>query len=142
MASILLLFYWTHLAFDKSIKAKKNEIQIYKEKIRKVSILISELHQNNGSSEKITGGLLSFFQNTTRKIGLEDKMVVIKPKISDSGYEAAKIRFENLNLNDFISIIKMLDSYSNLKIKHLEITKRFDNPRLINLDLDILRLKN
>ncbi len=139
---IALIFYWTHLAFNNVIKSKQNEINIYKEKIQKVKSLTAKLKQNTSSYKRINGGLLSFFQNQTKKLGLEDKLIVIKPKMTESGDEAAIIRYEKLNFNEFIKITKLIDDYSDLKIKHLEISKRFDNPKLINLDMEILRLKN
>jgi hypothetical protein len=141
ITSVCLLFYWTHLAFNKKYLSILKETQVYKEKIKKVKKLSLKLKNNNFSTKKVSSGLLSFYQIQTRNIGLENKLVVIKPKITDSGSETVVVRYEKLNFNELMSVIKITDSYSNLNIKSFEISKRFDNPKLIDLNMEIMRSK-
>ncbi len=142
IASMILIFYWIHLAFNKVINDKTAQIKVYKDKINKVRVLTEQLNTGDNHLKRINGGLLSFLQNQTKRLKLESKLTVIKPRLTDTGVEAAMIRFEKLKLNEIMDILQLLDLYADLKVKTMELTRRFDNPKTADLNMEILRLRN
>jgi hypothetical protein len=55
--------------------------------------------------------------------------------------EQVSFKTENLVYNDFVNILKELESYGNIQVKSLLVNKRFDNPKRIDALWDIVRVE-
>jgi hypothetical protein len=138
----ILIFYWTHKIFNYFSSNISSETRVITEKILKAEILSQKIKSSQKSSgHVIKTSLLAFMQNKTANLGLEDKLIILKPKTDLKGIEGAVLRFERFNLNDFITLIELLDKYENIKIDSFIVTKRFDNPKLVNLNMEIYKIK-
>lgn len=136
-----LIFYWTHLAFVSFAANIQSETIAIKEKISKVDLLVKDIKTSNNRLLRVNMSLLAFMQNKTMLLGFEDKLTVIKPKTAVSGKESATMRFEKFTLNDFISLTELIDKYENLQIDSMSVIKRFDNIQLVNISMELSKIK-
>lgn len=137
--AIFLIFYWTHLSFNSGIKNAQSSLKTIQTKIDKSTSLAIKAKIGNKKSMTMNTGLLSFLQTTTERTGLSEKVGGIKPKPVPGAKEAASIRLEGLNYNEMISFLKSVERYQNLYANNIKISKRFDNNKLLNLVMDIIK---
>jgi len=135
--AVFLLFYWTHLFFQNKIESMKNETEAVQEKVVEAEQLLKLMQSADSRESRLDSGLLSFVQNTGKSLNIENKIISVKPKSSSQFNEAVTLKIENLNLNEILNIIQQIDKYSNLIVTNLSIDKRYDNPGLANIALDI-----
>ncbi|ADD67279.1 hypothetical protein Dacet_0481 [Denitrovibrio acetiphilus DSM 12809] len=136
---ILLLFYWTHLGFNSAISNTESNIRATEQKIEKAIILSTHARKSGGGSAVMNTGLLSFLQTSADKAGLADRVGGIRPKTVPGAVEAASIRLESLKYNELISFLRSVERYGNLTSSNIKISKRYDNNRLLNLMMDIVK---
>lgn len=137
---VFLIFYWTHAMFSSGVRSAEANLKSLETKIEKAAALAIEAKVSGGkSAESMTGGLLSFLQTDAEKAGLSGKIGSIKPKSVPGASEAATIRIEGLNYNELLSFLQSVESYQNLSTNNLKISKRFDNEKLLNLVMDIIK---
>lgn len=135
--AVFLFFYWTHLFFQNKIESMKNETETVQEKVVEAEQLLKLMQSADSRKSRLDSGLLSFVQNTGKSLNIENKIISVKPKSSSQFNEAVTLKIENLNLNEILNIIQQIDKYSNLIVTNLSIDKRYDNPGLANMALDI-----
>jgi len=139
VGGIFLLFYWTHMGFNSSIKSRKSNIAALEKKIEKATALAANIKRSGGRNVGMTTGLLSFLQTSAEKTGLASRIGSIKPKSVPGAAEGATIRLERLNYSELISFLRSVERYGNLTSSNIKITKRFDNGELLNLVMDIVK---
>jgi hypothetical protein len=139
---IFFLFYWTHMFFASKEKSYIASQRTYNEQISKVAELIGELSSGVSASKKLDTGLLSFVQTTAAKNGISNRILDLKPVSGGaSGSEAVSLRVQALNLNEMNALIDMMESYSNVTIKSFSLRKRFDDPSLADINLELVKSK-
>lgn len=134
---VFLIFYWTHLFFQSKIVAMKNETQTVQEKVVETEQLLKMMRSGNGKESNLDSGLLSFVQNMGKDLNIENKIISVKPKSSSQFGESVTLKIENLNLSEILNVIQGIDKFSNLIVTNLSIDKRYDNPKLANMAIDI-----
>jgi len=135
--AVFLLFYWTHLFFQSKIEGMKNETETVQEKVIEAEQLLRLMRSGSTKESRLDSGLLSFVQNTGKSLNIENKIISVKPKSSSQFNEAVTLKIENLDLKEILNIIQQIDKYSNLIVTSLSLDKRYDNPGLANMALDI-----
>lgn len=141
LTGCFLLFYWTHLAFDSYSTNVASDTATVKEKIAKVDTMMKKINTSTNRVQRVNTGLLAFMQNHAGKLGLESKLTVIKPKSAVSGKESATMRFENFTLSNLVSLTSLIDNYDNLQVDSMSVTKRFDNVKLVNVSMELSKVK-
>ncbi|MDY6820244.1 MAG: hypothetical protein SVN78_01305 [Deferribacterota bacterium] len=96
--------------------------------------------QTNERSLQVGGGLLSFIQSFSRSLKLENNITSLRPNPTSTGNEGVSVRIEELTLYDIVEILTKLEKYSNLKIEVFNLAKRFDNPKKVDIYLEITKI--
>jgi len=134
---VFLIFYWTHLFLQGKIKSMKQEISTIENRIVEVEQLAKMAKSDANRESELTTGLLSFVQNLGRLINIEQKIISVQPKTLSNYNEAVTFKVENVNFNELIDLIQNIDRYSNVLITSITVDKRFDNPQLANLSIEM-----
>lgn len=137
--AVFLLFYWTHSAFSSAIKSAESSLTAIEAKAEKAAALAAEAKSSGGKGSAMSGGLLSFLQTGAEGAGLAEKIGAIKPKTVPGAAEAATIRLEGLTYNEVVAFLQTVERYQNLSSSNVKISKRFDNEKLLNLVMDIIK---
>ncbi len=139
---IFFVFYWTHVLVSSKIADTKSNIDSLKHRLINVQELVTDIKCNSSSPFELKKGLLAFIQQVTAYKNLSDKISNLQTVNSSSNHETVSMKLESLNLEQIIYIIKHIEQYNNLYIKHLEITKRFDDPQLADMTIQIVKNNN
>jgi hypothetical protein len=141
VVAVFLLFYWTHLIFA-SKERKYVQLQTgYTDKIEKTAELLSEIASGDNSKKTVTTGLLSFIQSVSAKAGVSDRILDLKPITGAQGVETAGLRIQGLNLNELTGFLALVEGHDNLGIKTFSLKKRFDDPMLVDINLELVKSK-
>ncbi len=134
---IFLTFYWTHLFLQGKIKSMKQEISTIENRIIEAEQLAKMAKMDTNRESELTTGLLSFVQSIGRLTNIEQKIISVQPKTLSNYNEAVTFKVENVNFNELIDLIQNIDRYSNVVITSITVDKRFDNPQLANLSIEM-----
>jgi|Wag4MinimDraft_11_1082651.scaffolds.fasta_scaffold00304_9 hypothetical protein len=134
---VFLIFYWSHLFLQGKIETMKQDISTIENKIVEVEQLAKMAKNNRNRTSELTTGLLSFVQDIGRITNIEEKIISVQPKPTNNYTEAVTFKVENMNLNELINLIQNIDDYSNIVVTSITIEKRFDNPNLANLSVEM-----
>jgi len=138
--AIFLLFFWTHLIFRSSMNSADASVKTLETKIDKALALSIKIKKGGAKgATSMNTGLLSFLQTAAEDSGLADRIGSIKPKTVPGAAEAATIRLESMNYNETITFLQAVEKYKNLSSSNVKISKRFDNEKLLNLVMDIIK---
>lgn len=140
ISGCFLLFYWTHSAFNSARVNMQSDATAIIDKIAKVDGLMKSAKSKTKNRWVVNGSLLAFIQNETSRFSLDTKMTVLKPKSNVPGKEGATIRFEQFELNEVVTLIGLIDKYENIVIDSVGIVKRFDQPDLVNVSMEISKI--
>lgn len=141
VVGIFFLFYWTSSFLDSQLNsAKKNAENDYK-KLERVATMILQVKQAEQQGVRtMNQGLLTFIQETGTKNGISAKLVNIRPITAKKGIEHVSLRVENLYYDEFIKFISDIETYDNLNIKVINFTKRYDNPKMIDSSIEVVKM--
>ena len=136
---IFMLFHGINEFYGNKISRLNKELLLKMEKLQKVSRIYDEI-KNNPNQNLTDLSLMVFLQDVTAKLHISENVVFLKPKTSDNQREMASMRIEKLSLDNIIAFLRELDKYSNINISQLSVTKRFDEPELADLNVDVSKL--
>jgi len=139
--AVFFLFYWTHMFFASREDEYTQRQKSYTEQINKTAELIAEISSGANSTKKVDTGLLSFIQNTAARAGIAGRILDLKPVSGSSGAEVVTLRIQALNLNELNSFLDLVEGYQNLTIKNFALKKRFDDPTLADINLELVKNK-
>ena len=137
--AVFFLFYWTHMFFASRENSYVQRQKSYTEQINKAAELISEISSGANSTKRVDSGLLSFIQNTAARAGIAGRILDLKPVSNASGAEVVSLRIQALNLNELNSFLGLVEGYQNLTIKNFALKKRFDDPTLADINLELVK---
>lgn len=144
LCGVFFIFYWT----DSLIEAKKKEYiasaKAGYEKLEKAAEYAVKIKQAevSGARNKVKDiSLLAFAQNTGASSGIGEKLVNIRPITTSDKLEHVSLRLENLYYDELVGFISRLEAYDNLRIKAMSFTRRYDNPSMIDISMEIVLLK-
>ncbi len=136
---VLALFYWTSTI----LSSKKAEIQstatAARERIVRVQSEIQKLQDKELNAKPLNTALPSYIQGMGQRMGMSAKFVNIRPVSSTGKQEQVSFRSENLVYKDFSAILQDFEQYDNVWVKSVQLAKRFDNPKRLDVIWDIVR---
>lgn len=132
---IILVIMFMFYSKTQTLKA---EVKEKTKKYQKVAELYYQLKACQGKKFYFDKDLLLIGRYLGKE--LEEKIISIKPD-SDQPSEAVRIKFKNLTLNDLIKIFNFVSKYDNLEIYYFMLKKDFVSPDLIDLDLNIKKIR-
>ncbi|WP_022852202.1 hypothetical protein [Limisalsivibrio acetivorans] len=138
VTAVFLLFYWTHLFFQSQKEGYIASTAAVAERTEKAAELAALVETGNGS-RNVQSGLLSFVQAVSSRVGINSKIFDLKPISSPQGRETVSIKMQALNYSELVSFLERLDGYDNTGIRSFSMNKRFDNPQLVDINLEITK---
>ena len=138
---IFFLFYWTDAFLSSQINNAKTRADNTYSKLEKVANMAGQIQFAKKSGiNAMTKTLLVYIQDTGAALGISDKIVDLRPVSASKGIEHVTLRLENLYYDEFIKFIADIEKYDNLSIKVINFNKRYDNPKMIDSSIEIVKV--
>ena len=138
---IFFLFYWTNAFLNSKIESAKTKADNTYKKLEKVANMAGQIQFAKSTGiNAMTQTLLVYIQNTGSTLGISDKIVNLRPVGASKGIEHVTLRLENLYYDEFIKFIADIEKYDNLSIKVINFNKRYDNPKMIDSSIEIVKM--
>lgn len=138
---IFFVFYWTNAFLNSKIEQAKVKADNTYKKLEKVANMAGQIQAAKSKGiNAMTQTLLVYIQNTGTALGISDKIVNLRPVGSAKGIEHATLRLENLYYDEFVKFIADIEKYDNLSIKVINFNKRYDNPKMIDSSIEIVKM--
>lgn len=138
---IFFLFYWTNAFLNSKIESAKTKADNTYKKLEKVANMAGQIQFAKSTGiNAMTQTLLVYVQNTGSTLGISDKIVNLRPVGASKGIEHVTLRLENLYYDEFIKFIADIEKYDNLSIKVINFNKRYDNPKMIDSSIEIVKM--
>ena len=138
---IFFLFYWTNAFLNSKIESAKTKADNTYKKLEKVANMAGQIQFAKSTGiHAMTQTLLVYVQNTGSTLGISDKIVNLRPVGASKGIEHVTLRLENLYYDEFIKFIEKKKKYDNLSIKVINFNKRYDNPKMIDSSIEIVKM--
>lgn len=139
--SIFFLFYWTNLFLNSKLNSSIEKADNTYKKLENVANMAGQIQfAKSKGVNAMTQSLLVFIQNTGSSIGIADKIINLRPISASKGIEHVSLRMENLYYDELINFIRDIEKYDNLSIKVITFNKRYDNPRMIDASLEVVKM--
>ncbi len=138
-AGIFFLFYWTNLIIENKEKEYLSNAEASYAKLEKVTQMAQDIKSSNKKTSIMNEGLLSFIQNQCSLLNISQKLINLRPISTTGKNEHVSIRLENLYYDEFINLISKIESFDNLYIKNISFSKRYDNPSMIDVMLEVVK---
>ena len=138
---IFFVFYWTNAFLSSQINNAKTKADNTYSKLEKVANMAGQIQFAKKSGiNAMTKTLLVYVQDTGAALGISDKIVNLRPVSASKGIEHVTLRLENLYYDEFIKFIADIEKYDNLSIKVINFNKRYDNPKMIDSSIEIVKV--
>lgn len=139
--SIFFLFYWTNLFLSSKLASSIEKADNTYKKLENVANMAGQIQfAKSRGVNAMNQSLLVFIQNTGSSIGISDKIINLRPIGSSKGIEHVSLRIENLYYDELINFIRDIEKYDNLSIKVITFNKRYDNPKMIDASLEVVKM--
>lgn len=139
--SIFFLFYWTNLFLNSKLNSSIEKADNTYKKLENVANMAGQIQfAKSKGVNAMTQSLLVFIQNTGSSTGIADKIINLRPISASKGIEHVSLRIENLYFDELVNFIKEIEIYDNLSIKVITFNKRYDNPRMIDASLEVVKM--
>lgn len=138
---VFFLFYWTNAFLSSQINNAKTMADNTYSKLEKVANMAGQIQFAKKSGiNAMTKTLLVYVQDTGAALNISDKIVNLRPVSASKGIEHVTLRLENLYYDEFIKFIADIEKYDNLSIKVINFNKRYDNPKMIDSSIEIVKV--
>lgn len=139
--SIFFLFYWTNLFLSSKLASSIEKADNTYKKLENVANMAGQIQfAKSRGVNAMNQSLLVFIQNTGSSIGIADKIINLRPISASKGIEHVSLRMENLYYDELINFIRDIEKYDNLSIKVITFNKRYDNPKMIDASLEVVKM--
>lgn len=139
--SIFFLFYWTNLFLSSKLASSIEKADNTYKKLENVANMAGQIQfAKSRGVNAMNQSLLVFIQNTGSSIGIADKIINLRPISASKDIEHVSLRMENLYYDELINFIRDIEKYDNLSIKVITFNKRYDNPKMIDASLEVVKM--
>lgn len=78
-------------------------------------------------------------QELVNKNRIAPKLISLRPVGNEQNIEQVTVRLENVYYAEMIHVIVDIERYSNLWIKSLTFKPRYDNEKLIDINMEVVK---
>lgn len=142
LAALAVAGIWAvvFLIFSGITAGAKSDLVAQQAKYERVSPLVQKiLALESQAGDLATLSPLAAVQQAGRDLGLEDRLVSIKPTQLVGGQEGVQLMFESLNLQELMDLLHTLNVKGRLKVLSCMLNHRLDNPQLADIRLVLVR---
>ncbi len=132
----LLIWSWINASVRENQSETEQVIQRYERALPLAEVIIQGLADVN---EAASLSPLAAAQQITRDMGIEDRLASIRPARAAQGRDGVQLHMESLNLPELLYFFASIRNQAGLQIVSGNLTKRLDNPSLIDLTLVLTR---
>ena len=138
---VFFLFYWTNVFLDSKLSSSLSKAENTYKKLENAANMAGQIQfAKSKGVNAMTLSLLVFIQNTGSEIGISDKIVNLRPVTASKGIEHVSLRMENLYYDELVNFLKAVEKYDNLSIKVINFNKRYDNPKMIDASIEVVKM--
>ena len=138
---VFFLFYWTNVFLDSKLSSSLSKAENTYKKLENAANMAGQIQfAKSKGVNAMTLSLLVFIQNTGSEIGISDKIVNLRPVTASKGIEHVSLRMENLYYDELVIFLKAVEKYDNLSIKVINFNKRYDNPKMIDASIEVVKM--
>lgn len=138
---VFFLFYWTNLFLQSKLNSSINNTENTYKKLENAANMAGQIQFAKAKGvNAMTLSLLVFIQNKGTDLGISDKIINLRPVSASKGIEHVSLRMENLYYDELINFIKDIEKYDNLSIKVITFNKRYDNPKMIDASIEVVKM--
>ena len=138
---VFFLFYWTNVFLDSKLSSSLSKAENTYKKLENAANMAGQIQfAKSKGVNAMTLSLLVFMQNTGSEIGISDKIVNLRPVTASKGIEHVSLRMENLYYDELVNFLKAVEKYDNLSIKVINFNKRYDNPKMIDASIEVVKM--
>ncbi|TVQ97923.1 MAG: hypothetical protein EA399_11905 [Desulfovibrionales bacterium] len=111
------------------------------ERHHQVSELATEIRglERAAVPEQTNLPILLATRQISRDIGLEEKLISVRPALQAAGRDGVQLYFERLTLPDLLSLLEALQRDGGLHTSTLTFNRRLDNPSLADIQVVLHR---
>jgi type II secretory pathway component PulM len=142
LAALAVAGVWVvlFLIFSGMTAGAKSDLTVERAKYERVSPLVQKvLVLQSQAGQLATLSPLAAVQQAGRDLGLEDRLVSIKPTQLMGGQEGVQLMFESLNLRELVDLLHTLNVKGRLKVLSCMLNHRLDDPELADIRLVLVR---
>ena len=131
------IWLWLHAA---TLRAAEREEAVM-ERHQKVSELVAAIRglERGANAEQANLPILISARQISRDIGLEEKLVSVRPALQTTGRDGVQLYYERLTLPDLLALLEALNRESGLQSSTVTFNRRMDNPSLADLQMVLFR---
>lgn len=139
------VWLWLHTA---TLRAAQS-VQEAQDRHLQVADLVSEIHALerraglsgtiSGETARLQAPILIAARQITRDIGLEDKLISVRPALQATGRDGVQLYYERLTLPDLLALLETLEREGGMQTSTMTFNRRLDDPSLADLQLVLFR---
>ena len=121
---------------NNKIKQTKSRIDDLNGQYRKALALYEKIKRNVGKKTVFRGNILLIVQGLQKDPSIKNKIISVS---TTADGDAIILKLRHLNLSELLKVLKSIEYYKNVKVKHLVLRKSFTSNRLLDLDLTVAK---
>ncbi len=121
---------------NNKIKQTKSRIDDLNGQYRKALALYEKIKRNGGKKTVFRGNILLIVQGLQKDPSIKNKVISVS---TTADGDAIILKLRHLNLSELLKVLKSIEYYKNVKVKHLVLRKSFTSNRLLDLDLTVAK---
>ncbi|WP_045220578.1 type II secretion system protein GspM [Desulfonatronum thioautotrophicum] len=139
LTALGIVMIWAWL-FTATLRAAERETRAM-ERHRQVSGLVTEIRglERTTGPEQTNLPILLATRQLSRDIGLEEKLISVRPALQAAGRDGVQLYFERLTLPDLLSLLEALQRDGGLQTSTVTFNRRLDDPSLADMQLVLHR---
>lgn len=130
-------WFWLHAA---TLRAEEQGRTV-RERYVDVSEMVQQIRSLEGGRIRMQtdAPVLIAARQVSRDIGLEDKLISVRPALQATGRDGVQLYYERLTLPDLLALLETLSRDAGLQTSNLTFNRRLDDPSLADLQLVLFR---
>lgn len=131
-------WFWLYAATQRAAEREAAAMEQH----QRVSTLVAEIlgrERGAGPEEQANLPILIVARQISRDIGLEEKLISVRPALQTTGRDGVQLYYEQLTLPDLLALLEALNRDSGLQVSTVTFNRRMDNPSLADLQMVLFR---
>ncbi|WP_051822405.1 hypothetical protein [Desulfonatronum thiodismutans] len=137
VAGSLAAWFSLYAATQRAVLREEAAMELHQQ----VSALVAEIRglERVPNLERANLPILVAARQISRDIGLEDKLISVRPALQATGRDGVQLYYERLTLPDLLALLETLSRDGGLQTSTVTFNRRLDNPSLADLQLVLYR---
>ncbi len=137
--TVVIALFVSALVFtvlNSRIRQTKSRIDTLRKQYRKALTLYEKIKKQENKRAVFRGNILLLVQNLQKNANIKRKIVAVSTTADGN---AIVLKLRHLNLSELLTVLKGVEQYKNVKVKHLVLRKSFTSNKLLDLDLTVAK---